>query len=80
MLLYGAVAMVTGGKDVEMTFYRLFENIHVLQWQQFGVFRVEYIFQENESFMEKCIFLCVCMVIKQKIQNLISSLNLEFHG
>lgn len=78
--------MVTGGKDVEMTFYRLFENIHVLQWQQFGVFRVEYItqkkiiFQENESFMEKCIFLCVCMVIKQKIQNLISSLNLEFHG
>lgn len=78
--------MVNGGKDVEMTFYRLFENIHVLQWQQFWVFRVEYItqkkiiFQENESFMEKCIFLCVCMVIKQKIQNLISSLNLEFHG
>lgn len=36
--------------------------------------------QENESFMEKCIFLCVCMVIEQKIQNLISSLNLEFHG
>lgn len=53
LLLYGAVAMVTGGKDVEKTFYRLFENIHVLQWQQFGVFRVEYITQKKNHFSRK---------------------------
>lgn len=45
--------MVTGGKDVEKTFYRLFENIHVLQWQQFGVFRVEYITQKKNHFSRK---------------------------
>lgn len=53
LLLYGAVAMVTGGKDVEMTFYRLFENIHVLQWQQFWDFRVEYITQKKNHFSRK---------------------------